>query len=131
MMGKNPKEDEIFDVKRIFDAELQKKSHLRNKIFEFHPEISFKAINDGVPIIAAKRNPKRESIRRSLVENYFGSGAFDEIRKKHYLKDVANHDINDTFAVLWTAERIYKREAEVIPAEIEFDSVGLKMGIWY
>ena len=116
---------------RDVDAELQRNSHLRDKVYEVHPEISFKALNDGVPIIAAKRNPKGESIRRSLVENHFGSGAFDEIRKNHYLKDVANHDINDAFAVLWTAERIYRREAVVMPAEAEVDSVGLRMGIWY
>jgi hypothetical protein len=48
-----------------------------------------------------------------LIENYFGSGAFDEIRKNHYMKDVSNHDINDAFAVLWTAERIFRREARL------------------
>ena len=117
----------ILDV----DAELQKKSHLREVTYEVHPELSFKALNGGVSVVAAKRNPKCESIRRSLLENYFGSSAFNEIRKNHYMKDVANHDIYDAFAVLWTAERIYRREAEVIPAEIEFDSVGLRMGIWY
>jgi predicted RNase H-like nuclease len=66
-----------------------------------------------------------------LVENHFGSGAFDEIRKNHYLKDVANQDINDAFAVLWTADRIYHKKAVSIPKEIEIDSVGLRMGIWY
>ena len=116
---------------RDVDTELQKNAHLRDKVYEVHPELSFTALNDGVPIIAAKRNPEGESIRRSLVENHFGGGAFDEIRKNHYLKDVANHDINDAFAVLWTAERIYRREAEVVPAGIESDSVGLRMGIWY
>jgi predicted RNase H-like nuclease len=116
---------------RDVDTELQKNSHLRVRVYEVHPELSFKALNNGVPIIVAKRNPTGESIRRSLIEKYFGSGAFDEIRKNHYVKDVANHDINDAFAELWTAEQIYRREAEVIPAEIEFDSVGLKMGIWY
>ena len=116
---------------RDLDIELQKNSHLRDKVYEVHPEISFRALNDGVPILATKRNPTGESIRRLLIENYFGSGAFDEIRKNHYMKDVANHDINDAFAVLWTAERIFRGDAEVIPAENEFDSVGLKMGIWY
>ena len=65
-----------------------------------------------------------------MIENYFGSSAFDEIRKNHYQKDVSNHDINDAFVVLWTAERIFRGDAAVIPAEIEFDSVGLRMGIW-
>jgi predicted RNase H-like nuclease len=116
---------------RDVDIELQENSNLRDKVYEVHPEISFRGLKDGVPIIAAKRNPKGESIRRSLVENHFGSGAFDEIRKNHYVKNVANHDINDAFAVLWTAERIYRWEAKVIPAEDEFDSAGLRMGIWY
>ena len=104
---------------------------LRDKVYEVHPEISFKALNGGDSIVEAKRNPTGESIRRSLIENYFGSGTFDEIRNNHYQKDVANHDINDAFAALWTAERIFRREAVVIPAEAEIDSVGLRMGIWY
>jgi predicted RNase H-like nuclease len=116
---------------RDVDAELQNNPHLRDKVYEVHPEISFRALNDGVPIIAAKRNSEGESIRRSLVENHFGAGAFDEIRKNHYLKDAANHDINDAFAVLWSAERIFNGIAVVMPAEAEFDSVGLRMGIWY
>jgi predicted RNase H-like nuclease len=116
---------------RDVDNELQRNSQLRDVTYEVHPEISFKALNGGVPIVAAKRNPEGESIRRSLVENHFGAGAFDEIRKNHYVKDVANHDINDAFAVLWTAERIVRVDAEVIPAEAELDPVGLRMGIWY
>ena len=116
---------------RDIDTELQKNPHLRDKVYEVHPEISFRALNDGASIIAAKRNSEGESIRRSLVENHFGEGAFDEIRKNHYMKDVSNHDINDAFAVLWTAERIFNGKAVSIPAEKEFDSVGLRMGIWY
>ena len=116
---------------RDVDSELQKNPHLRDKVYEVHPEISFKALNGGDSIVAAKRNPTGESIRRSLIENYFGPGAFNEIRNNHYQKDVANHDINDAFAALWTAERIYQREAVVIPAEVEVDSAGLRMGIWY
>jgi predicted RNase H-like nuclease len=66
-----------------------------------------------------------------LIENYFGPGTFDEIRKNHYQKDVSNHDINDAFAALWTADRIYRKEAVSLPAEAEIDSAGLRMGIWY
>jgi predicted RNase H-like nuclease len=47
------------------------------------------------------------------------------------VEDAANHDINDAFAVLWTAERIFRIKAEVLPAEADFDSVGLRMGILY
>lgn len=116
---------------RDVDTELQKNSHLRDIVFEVHSEVSFRALNHGVPFVAAKRNPKGETIRRSLVENHFGSGAFDEIRKNHYVKEVSNHDINDAFAVLWTAEPIFQGDVEVMPAEAEFDLVGLRRGIWY
>jgi predicted RNase H-like nuclease len=65
------------------------------------------------------------------VQAFSRHQSFNDIRKNHYHKDVANHDINDAFAVLWTAERIYRKETTVIPAEAEVDSVGLRMGIWY
>jgi hypothetical protein len=58
---------------------LQKNSHLRDIVFEVHPEVSFRALKHGVPVVAAKRNPKCDVTRRSLVGNHFGSGAFDEI----------------------------------------------------
>jgi predicted RNase H-like nuclease len=121
----------LFPRIRDVDTELLENSHLRDRVYEVHPELSFTALNDGVSIIAAKRNTKGEFSRRSLIENHFGLGAFDEIRKKHYLKDIANHDIDDAIAVLWTAERIYRGTAASIPTEAEFDSVGLRMGIWY
>ena len=92
----------ILDV----DNELQKNRKLQNKTFEIHPELSLRALNDGQTIVESKRNSTGETVRRLLIENYFESGAFNEIRNNHYLKDVANHDINDAFAALWTAERV-------------------------
>ena len=65
------------------------------------------------------------------VNKLFNPGISDKIRKNHYLKDVANHDINDVFSMLWTAERIYRGVDAVIPAEAEFDLKGPRMGIWY
>jgi hypothetical protein len=35
------------------------------------------------------------------------------------------------FILPWTVERIYRKKAVSIPTEMEFDSVGLGMGIWY
>jgi predicted RNase H-like nuclease len=73
------------------DSELQKDLHLRDVAYEVNPELSFTALDDGVPVVASKR--KGVYMRRSLVENYFGSGVLEEIQKNHYLKDVGNLDI--------------------------------------
>jgi predicted RNase H-like nuclease len=40
-------------------------------------------------------------------------------------------DINDAFAVLWTARRIHAGRARVIPDPPEKDARGIDMAIWY
>jgi predicted RNase H-like nuclease len=44
---------------------------------------------------------------------------------------VADDDIYDAFAALWTAERIHAGTAEVIPDVPEIDSFGLEMRMWF
>ena len=70
-------------------------------------------------------------MRRVLVNNYFGTNIFDLVRQQFSATNVGNDDINDAFAALWTAERLFNGKAKVIPDVIEFDSLGLRMGIWY
>ena len=44
--------------------------------------------------------------RLQLVSAHFGAEAFDAVRARHLRRDVADDDILDAFAALWTAERI-------------------------
>jgi predicted RNase H-like nuclease len=43
----------------------------------------------------------------------------------------ADDDINDAFAVLWTARRIHAGRARGIPDPPERDARGIGMAIWY
>lgn len=60
-----------------------------------------------------------------------GWGAFIFYCHQQYITKYSweRHAIDDAFAVPWSTERIYRREADVLPAEAEFDSVDLRMGI--
>ena len=113
------------------DHVLVSNPELSEKVFEIHPELSFMALNNSNPILEPKHKSEGQSIRRVLVNNYFGPNIFDLVRQQFSANHVSNDDINDAFAALWTAERLFNGKAKVIPDMIEFDSLGLRMGIWY
>lgn len=71
------------------------------------------------------------TIRMGLAQAYFGKDAVCSARQKHPVSLVADDDIYDAFAALWTAERIHLGIAEVIPDRPEIDSIGLRMSMWY
>ncbi len=113
------------------DHELVSNPELSERVREIHPELSFMELNNGSSIPEPKRKPVGESIRRVLVNNYFGQNTFDTIRQQHSVNHVRNDDINDAFAALWTAERIFNGKAKVVPDVAEVDFAGLRIGIWY
>jgi predicted RNase H-like nuclease len=69
--------------------------------------------------------------RRALIDAHFGSAAFETIRGRYQKKDVADDDILDAFAALWTAERIVNRQSATLPQEPQKDSAGLPMQMVY
>jgi predicted RNase H-like nuclease len=113
------------------DTELIERPRLQDIVNEVHPELSFWAWNGRKPMSMAKKKPEGKAQRRRLVDTHFGSDAFQSIRSEHYKKEVADDDINDAFAALWTAERIMKGEAQRIPDPPGIDSCGLRMEMWY
>ena len=116
---------------RDIDQVIRSSSRAREHLYEVHPEISFMAWNEGKPIIESKRSFRGMSIRLGLVRSYFGKETVESIRQTHPPSQVADDDICDAFAALWTAERISLKVAEVIPNPPEIDPLGLRMGMWY
>jgi predicted RNase H-like nuclease len=117
----------IYPKIRQLDDLLQRRPELKPKIFEVHPEVSFHAWNESEPIVAAKKSKQGAETRLRLVANHFGERAFDTVRARYPRKDVADDDILDAFAALWTAERIHNGEAGVLPSDPPIDSAGLPM----
>jgi predicted RNase H-like nuclease len=120
----------IYPKIRELDELLRNHPDLRSRIYEVHPEITFAAWN-GAPIVAPKKKRPGFSTRHELVSGYFGQNAYETIRARYPRKSVANDDILDAFAALWTAERIRNGNARSLPLHPMNDSAGLSMRIVY
>jgi predicted RNase H-like nuclease len=116
---------------REVDRILWARPLARRFIYEVHPEISFAAWNGGVSLAQAKKSEEGMNIRTGLVDDYFGREVRSAVRQKHPSSLLADDDINDAFAALWTAERICSGGAGVIPDPPHLDSLGIEMGMWY
>jgi predicted RNase H-like nuclease len=116
---------------REIDELMLSSDTARKCIHEVHPEVSFAAWNHGSPIVRSKKSPEGTSLRLTLVQSHFGEDAVNHVLDAHRSALVGDDDIYDAFAALWTAERIYRGIARVIPDPPDIDSSGLPMGIWY
>lgn len=121
----------IYPKIRQLDELLARRQDLREKVFEVHPEVSFCAWNSMEAIIEPKKSLEGADRRRRLIARHFGSASFDIIRGRYKRRDVADDDIMDAFAALWTAERILNRSARTLPEEPPFDAAGLPMRMVY
>jgi predicted RNase H-like nuclease len=98
---------------------------------EVHPEVCFWAWRGGEPMPAAKKRAAGRAARRALVAQYFGDDAFENVRARHRRTDVADDDVLDALAALWTAERVVRGEASTLPERPPLDAHGLPMEIVY
>ena len=113
---------------REVDDVLHARPELRERIVEVHPEVSF-AEWAGAPLLASKKSREGAALRRALLEQQF-PGAFEKIRAAHPRKsDVADDDIADALAALWTAQRVARGMARSLPPEPPLDETGLPMRI--
>jgi predicted RNase H-like nuclease len=114
------------------DDLLAKHPDLRNKVFEIHPELSFAAMNP-TGVLQPMRHPKMSG--QGFMERMTALGhlanAFQTIRTRHPRSTVADDDILDALAALWTAHRIQKQTARRIPEHDDIDSCGIPMRMWY
>ncbi len=121
----------IFPRIREVDEALQEDPLLQRTVYEVHPEVSFMQWNKGIAIAAAKKTAEGKAVRAQLVDSHFGPGAFPRVREAYPKRIASDDDINDAFAALWTAERIYQGTARPIPDPPERDPTGLQMCMWY
>ena len=116
---------------RQVDEILQGSPLARRYTFEVHPEVCFMEWNGGAAIAEPKGSAAGMAIRTGLVDTHFGKEARGAVRERHRYGRVADDDIHDAFAALWTAERIRLGQANLIPDPPDIDSTGIEMGIWF
>jgi predicted RNase H-like nuclease len=111
---------------RDVDTALYSRPELRARVYEVHPEVSFR-IWSGAPLVEPKRSGLGFIQRLALVNAVFPE-AFTRIRREVSRRSAADDDILDAFAALWTASRIVQGTAVMLPhAEPPVDSTGLPM----
>ena len=100
-------------------------------MFEVHPEVCFWAMNSGKPVVAPKKTPAGVAERRRLLGVAFGDKTISAVLTNEGRRGAADDNVLDALAALWTASRIAKGEARMIPEKAEVDAAGLRMTIWY
>ena len=102
---------------------------LQGRVREVHPELSFMTMNENRPLAHPKRTVAGKAERRTLLEHHYRrlAEALDWIRSEPAGED----DVIDAYAAAWSAWRIARGKAHYIPEQLQMDSRGLRMGIWY
>lgn len=116
---------------REWDSFLRSNPAMARRVFEVHPELSFWALNGFRPMKHNKKTLEGRRQRREVLVKEFGSAVLDEVRSSRTPREVADDDLHDAFAALWTARRIYAGAASRLPETAPRDSTGLPMAIWY
>jgi predicted RNase H-like nuclease len=119
----------IYKKVREVDRFLRCSPDWQEIVYEVHPEVSFMSWNKGAAILEPKKSAEGMRIRKALVRHRYGEGVFEDIREKYPRNLVADDDIADALAALWTAERIHSEQAVLIPDPPEVDLCGLRMAI--
>jgi len=112
------------------DGLLVTSGEARARIREVHPEVCFWAWNGEAPMRASKKTPAGVRQRRQLVEKWLGADALAQARTLRGT-GVADDDLLDAIAALWTATRIADGRARTLPAIPPVDATGLRMEIVY
>jgi predicted RNase H-like nuclease len=119
----------IYRKIRQADAALASSAPARRAIREVHPELSFWAWNGRRPMRWSKRRPEGLRERVALAEGWLGEGIVERARGERPRRDLADDDIVDAIAGLWTAHRIAEGTAETLPPSPPRDPTGLRMEI--
>jgi predicted RNase H-like nuclease len=116
---------------RELDSLLERSGEARARIREVHPEVCFWAWNGEKSMRNAKRKPAGRRERLALAEKWLGAGVLARARDGHARGSVADDDILDAIAALWTATRIAQGRARTLPEKPLEDAHGLRMEIVY
>ena len=107
---------------------------LQGRIFEVHPEVSFTAINGGIPVTSRKATQVGFNERHSLLAAQTGFSPIPDKRQASKIvpgKRVNADDTLDAIVAAWTARRVVQKVARSLPEVPEIGFRGLKAQIIY
>lgn len=117
----------IYRKVREVDELMRSNQRARGVIREVHPEICFWAWAGRSPMANNKSKAPGRTERLALVEDWLGSDILQRARGGLSRRQLADDDILDACAALWTANRILGGIAETLPTSPPFDAFQLPM----
>jgi predicted RNase H-like nuclease len=117
-------------LKRIAEVDTLMTTDLQERVFEVHPELSFRAMNGEEPLSRSKRSAQGVVSRIRLLE---GAGFGEVLECAAGLAGTAASldDVLDACAAGWTARRHALNDARRIPEDPPLDRRGLRMEMWW
>ena len=103
----------FWKIKQARKIYLDKTSN--KTLYEIHPELSFMAMNKMEVIKESKKTIEGRKKRLDLIRHIYPSFDFGIERNKFLKKDVADDDILDVLAVLWSTQKIIDNIASHVP----------------
>jgi predicted RNase H-like nuclease len=134
LLGKGISQQGFAILPKIAEVNEYLTAGMQGRIFDVHPEVSFTALNDGVPIKARKSGSAGFEERRKLLVEQSG---FASIPTKLEASKVGSgfrvhaDDTLDAIVAAWTARRVVDGAAKRIPSSPEIGFRDLRAEIVY
>jgi predicted RNase H-like nuclease len=109
------------------DQLLTSQKHFVDRVFESHPELAFRQLNDGKALIDSKKSEAGLDVRRRLL---LRAKLPIEVVAEPPPKGATHDDLLDALACAVVARRINQCSACRFPAVPKRDSLGLTMAIY-
>ncbi len=116
-------------VGKVRQVDLLMTPALQARVVEVHPELCFRQLNGGAPVLESKRTDAGFDLRHNLLEPVLPN--FDDLLASRQPSKAASDDVLDALVAVWTARRVAEDRAEWIPEDPPLDPKGLRMEMWF
>jgi predicted RNase H-like nuclease len=126
-VGKSMSHQAYYILDKVRDADSVMTPALQQRVFESHPEVTFRALNRSQPVLSKKRSAAGRADRAALLSPLLGADPFWPALPRLAARD----DLHDASVLTWTAQRAVSGDAVHLPYRAEYDARGLRMEIVY
>ncbi|WP_127169611.1 DUF429 domain-containing protein [Xanthomonas sp. BRIP62415] len=116
---------------RAWDDAVRADPAWAERVFEVHPEVSFAVLAGGQGLAAGKKSRAGHQQRAALLGQCYGARPVAALLERVPRALAKPDDVLDALVACWSAQRIAAGTAGSLPAVVERDACGLRMGIHY
>jgi predicted RNase H-like nuclease len=115
----------ILEVDKLF----RKEPSLQKRFRETHPELCFRSLRDGKPLLSPKRRSQGKRDRENLLQPFVRDfrEAINEIEREHNRKELGRDDLLDAIVAAIVARLACDGKVQSIPDVPQYDASGIRM----